>query len=112
MQAAQQQEQYRRGTPVTPGGTANGAHGGWRFPGARHVSEKQQRAAQSHYTLLPPPPPLPISQASGPPSLQLPGPPPRPPMSAAGRTYMMIPPPSNQPNGGSRELWARREYTA
>ncbi|KAK0886412.1 mitogen-activated protein kinase kinase kinase, partial [Friedmanniomyces endolithicus] len=46
--AAQQQEQYRRDTPVTLGGTANGAHGGWQVPGARHVSEQQQQqAAQS-----------------------------------------------------------------
>ncbi|KAK1046738.1 mitogen-activated protein kinase kinase kinase [Friedmanniomyces endolithicus] len=100
MQAAQQQEQYRRGTPVTPGGTANGAHGGWQVPGVRHVSEQQQRAAQSHYISPPPSPPLPTSQASGSPGLQLPGPPPRTPTSTAGRTHMTIPPPPNQPNGG------------
>ncbi|KAK1045570.1 mitogen-activated protein kinase kinase kinase, partial [Friedmanniomyces endolithicus] len=100
MQAAQQQEQYRRGTPVTPEGTANGAHGGWQVPGVRHMSEQQQRAAQSHYIPPPPPPPLPTSQAAGPPGLQLPGPPPRTPTSTAGRTHMTIPPPPNQPNGG------------
>ncbi|KAK0301885.1 mitogen-activated protein kinase kinase kinase, partial [Friedmanniomyces endolithicus] len=100
MQAAQQQEQYRRGTPVMPEGTANGAHGGWQVPGVRHMSEQQERAAQSHYIPPPPPPPLLISQAAGPPNLQLPGPPPRTPTSTAGRTHMTIPPPPNQPNGG------------
>ncbi|KAK0769396.1 mitogen-activated protein kinase kinase kinase [Friedmanniomyces endolithicus] len=100
MQAVQQQQQYRRGTPVTPEGTANGADGGRQVPGVRHVSEQQQRAAQSHYIPPPPPPPLPTSQASGPPGLQLPGPPPRPPISAAGRTPTTIPPPPNQPNEG------------
>ncbi|KAK0301599.1 mitogen-activated protein kinase kinase kinase, partial [Friedmanniomyces endolithicus] len=100
MQAAQQQEQYRRGTPVTPEGTANGAHGGWQVPGVRHMSEQQQRAAQSHYIPPPPPPPLPTSQAAVPLNLQVPGPPPRTPTSTAGRTHMTIPPPPNQPNGG------------
>ncbi|KAK0892163.1 mitogen-activated protein kinase kinase kinase [Friedmanniomyces endolithicus] len=106
MQAAHQQEQYRRGTPVTPvtpvtpGGTANGAHGGGQVPGVRHVSEQQQRAAQSHYISPPPSPPLPTSQALGPPGLELLGPPPRPPTSAAGQAHVMIPPPPNQPDGG------------
>ncbi|KAK0290637.1 mitogen-activated protein kinase kinase kinase [Friedmanniomyces endolithicus] len=111
MQAAQQQEQYRRGTPVTPGGTANGAHGGWQGSGVRHVSEQQQRAAQGHYIPPPPPPPLPNSQGPGPAGLQLPGPPPRPPMSATGQPHMMVPPPPNQPNGGYATWNGHRQPT-
>ncbi|EMD00223.1 hypothetical protein BAUCODRAFT_128849 [Baudoinia panamericana UAMH 10762] len=102
MQAAQQQEQYRRGTPVTPGGTA--VHG-WQVPGARHVSD-QQRPGQ----YIPPPPPPPTVHASASQGMQLPGPPPRPPMSAAGQTHMMIPPPPSQPNGGYA-AWSRTPTT-
>ncbi|GAB7361249.1 hypothetical protein MBLNU230_g1310t1 [Neophaeotheca triangularis] len=67
------QEQYRRGTPGTPGGGT-----GQQAPmaasygmGARHLSD-QQRANGGY---IPPPPPPP--QASAPPSMQYPPPPPR-----------------------------------
>ncbi|KAK0302562.1 mitogen-activated protein kinase kinase kinase [Friedmanniomyces endolithicus] len=89
MQAVQQQEQYRRGTPVTPGGTAYGVHGGWQVPGVRYMSEQQQWVTQSHYISPPPPPPL-----------QLPGLPPRTTTSTADRTHMTISPSPNQPSGG------------
>ncbi|KAK5132964.1 hypothetical protein LTR08_008327 [Meristemomyces frigidus] len=108
MQAAQQQqEQYKRGTPVTPGGAMQGGGGGgagagaggaWQAPGVRHFSEQQQRGGQGQY--IPPPPPPPTIQTPGQQGMQLPGPPPRLPVSVAGQTQMMIPPPPNQSNGG------------
>ncbi|KAK4556520.1 mitogen-activated protein kinase kinase kinase [Recurvomyces mirabilis] len=107
-QAAQQAEQYRRGTPVTPGGTqVGGGHGGWSVPGTRHVSEQQQRGGHGQY--IPPPPPLP-SSTPGPPGMHLPGPPPRPPMSAVGQMHVNIPPPPNQPNG-TYNAWNRGQAT-
>ncbi|KAK5125114.1 hypothetical protein LTR85_000789 [Meristemomyces frigidus] len=99
MQAAQQQEQYRRGTPGTPGSAMQqgGGAGAWQVPGARHFSEQQQRGGQGQY--IPPPPPPPSVQTPGQQGMQLPGPPPRPPVSANVQTQMMIPGPPNQ-NGG------------
>jgi len=103
MQAAQQQEQYRRGTPGTPGGIQQQGQGAWQPPGTRHVSEQQQQRAPQGY--IPPPPP-PAVQTSAPQGLHFPGPPPRPGMSAAPSHGMMIPPPPNQQNGyGS---WGRQ----
>jgi len=89
-----QQEQYRRGTPSTPGSAMNAGQSAWGLPGARHLSE-QQRAAPGQY--VPPPPPV---QNPGPPpvGMHLPGPPPRPPQSS--QVHMMLPPPPSQPAGG------------
>ncbi|RMY68133.1 hypothetical protein D0863_07324 [Hortaea werneckii] len=102
IQAAQQQEHYRRGTPVASGG---GMHQGsaWQLPGARHFSE-QQRAGPGQY--VPPPPPPPV-QTPGPQGMHLPGPPPRPAMSANAQTQMMMPPPPNQPSGYNN--WMRSQ---
>ncbi|KAI7262404.1 hypothetical protein KC335_g10276, partial [Hortaea werneckii] len=102
IQATQQQEHYRRGTPVNSGG---GMHQGsaWQLPGARHFSE-QQRAGPGQY--VPPPPPPPV-QTPGSQGMHLPGPPPRPAMSANAQTQMMMPPPPNQPSGYNN--WMRSQ---
>lgn len=111
------QEQYRRGTPGTPGGgagggiaqqaSAGGSYGG--MAGTRHMSE-QHRAGGGY---IPPPPPPP-TQASAPPSMQYPPPPPPRHPSSATQTYgmgNMIPgPPSSQPSGYGQ--WNRQpNYT-
>ncbi|KAK3646832.1 mitogen-activated protein kinase kinase kinase [Elasticomyces elasticus] len=125
MQAAQQQEQYRRGTPVTPGGGGGGGGAGagaagngthWQNGGGqpRHVSEQQQRGGQGQqYLPPPPPPPLPnLQPAQNGMQMQLPGPPPRPPMSAAGgQTHMMIPGPPNQGGYGGGTWHGHRQPT-
>nr|POE93199.1 map kinase kinase kinase mkh1 [Quercus suber] len=91
--AQQQQDHYRRGTPVTPGGM-QASQGQWQVPGARHPSESQ-RAGPGY---IPPPPPMPGLQHQQ--SHQhLPGPPPRLPMSATTNHSMMLPPPPSQTSG-------------
>lgn len=84
-----QQDQYRRGTPVTPGAMQQG--GQWQASGQRHASD--QRGAQGY---LPYPPPPNMQSPAGS-NIQLPGPPPRPPMSATQSHGMMLPPPPGQP---------------
>ncbi|WPG97524.1 Hypothetical protein R9X50_00030100 [Acrodontium crateriforme] len=97
MNNSQQQDQYRRGTPVTPGAMQQG--GQWQASGQRHASD--QRGAQG-YLSYPPPPPNMQSPAGS--NIQLPGPPPRPPMSATQSHGMMLPPPPGQ----SSAYWNRQ----
>ncbi|KAF2764076.1 hypothetical protein EJ03DRAFT_378920 [Teratosphaeria nubilosa] len=99
-----QQDQYRRGTPGTPGGAMN-QQSAWAAPGQRHVSE--QRATPGQW--VPPPPPLQTSAHNV--GMSLPGPPPRGPMSAQPQSHMMVPPPpppNSQPNAG---YWNRGQVT-
>ncbi|KAK3690978.1 mitogen-activated protein kinase kinase kinase [Vermiconidia calcicola] len=80
-----QQEQFRRGTPVTPGQQGSP----WAQPGARHGS--------GGGTYIPPPPPPSAPPNSG---MQFPPPPPpRPPNSIAQSHAQFIPPPPNQSYG-------------